>query len=80
MKRLPDAVFIIDAKRESIAVKEAKYMGIPVVALCGTDNNLNEVEFPIPGNDASKASISFFLDKIAEAYKAGQLKKPAATV
>lgn len=80
MKRLPDAVFIIDAKRESIAVKEAKYMGIPVVALCGTDNNLNEVEFPIPGNDASKASVSFFLDKIAEAYKAGQLKKPVATV
>lgn len=80
MKRLPDAVFIIDAKKESIAVKEAKYMGIPTIAVCGTDNNLNDVEFPIPGNDASKTSIEFFLAKAAEAFKAGQLKKPTATV
>lgn len=80
MKRLPDAVFIIDAKKESIAVKEAEYMGIPVIALCGTDNNLNEVKFPIPGNDASRSSISYFLSKAGEAFKAGQLKKPTATV
>jgi small subunit ribosomal protein S2 len=75
MKRLPDAVFVVDSKKESIAVKEAKKMGIPVIALCGTDNNLNEVEYPIPGNDSSKMSIEFFLAKIAESYKAGQLKK-----
>ncbi len=80
MKRLPDAVFIIDAKKESIAVKEAKYMGIPTIALCGTDNNLNEVDFAIPGNDSSRTSIEFFLTKTAEAFKAGQLKKPTATV
>lgn len=75
MKTLPQAIFVIDAKRELIAVKEAQKVGIPVVALCGTDNNLNEVEFPIPGNDSSKMSIEFFLQKIAESYKAGQLKK-----
>ena len=80
MKRLPDAIFVVDAKRESIAVKEAKYMGIPTIAICGTDNNLNEVEFPIPGNDSSRTSIEFFLNKAAESFKAGQLKKPAATV
>ncbi len=80
MKRLPEAIFVVDAKKESIAVKEAKKMGIPVVALCGTDNNLNEVEYAIPGNDSSKASIEFFLSKMVEAYKAGQLKKPTATV
>lgn len=80
MKNLPHALFVVDAKKEFIAVKEAKMMGIPVVALCGTDNNLNEVEFPIPGNDASKASIEFFLKKISESYKAGQLKQPVATV
>lgn len=80
MKSLPQALFVIDAKKESIAVKEAQKMGIPVVALCGSDNNLNEVEFPIPGNDASRTSIEFFLQKIADAYKAGQLKKPALTV
>ena len=75
MKSLPQAIFVVDSKKESIAVKEAQKMGIPVVALCGTDNNLNEVEFPIPANDSSKLSIEFFLGKIAEAYKAGQLKK-----
>lgn len=77
MKNLPAALFVVDSKKESIAVKEAKTMGIPVISLSGTDNNLNEVNFPIPGNDASRTSIEFFLQKIADAYKAGQLKKPA---
>lgn len=80
MKNLPVALFVIDSKKESIAVKEAKKMGIPVISLSGTDNNLNEVDFPIPGNDASRMSIEFFLQKIADAYKVGQLKKPTATV
>ncbi|MDQ5949242.1 MAG: ribosomal protein [Patescibacteria group bacterium] len=75
MKHLPHALFVVDAKRESIAVKEAHMIGIPVIALCGTDNNLNDVEYPIPGNDASKASIEYFLRQIADAYKAGGLKK-----
>jgi small subunit ribosomal protein S2 len=75
MKHLPHALFVVDAKRESIAVKEAHMVGIPVIALCGTDNNLNDVEYPIPGNDASKASIEYFLRQIADAYKAGGLKK-----
>ncbi len=80
MKKLPDAVFIVDSKKEHIALKEAKTMGIPVIALCGTDNNLNEVDFPIPGNDSSRTSIEFFLKKIAESYKEGQLKKVTPTV
>lgn len=80
MKKLPDAVFVVDAKKEFIAVKEAKVMNIPIIALCGTDNNLNEVEFPIPGNDSSRTSIEFFLKKIVESYKAGQLKKTTPTV
>ena len=75
MKTLPQAIFVIDAKKELIAVKEAQKMWIPVVALCGTDNNLNEVDFPIPGNDSSKTSIEFFLKKVSDSFKAGQLKK-----
>ena len=75
MKNLPHALFVVDAKHESIAVKEAKKIGIPVIALCGTDNNLGDVEYPIPGNDASKTSVAYFLEQIAAAYKAGQLKK-----
>ncbi len=76
MRSLPEAVFVVDSKKESIAVTEAKKMNIPTIALCGTDNNLNEVEFPIPGNDASRTSIEFILKKVAESYKAGQLKRP----
>lgn len=75
MKRVPDAIFVVDAKRESIAVKEAHTIGIPVIALCGTDNNLNEVEYPIPANDSSKASIEFFLRQVADAYKSAIIKK-----
>ncbi len=75
MKSLPQAVFIVDAKHEITAVKEAQRKGIPVIALCGSDNDLAEVDYSIPGNDASKSSIAFFLDKVAAAYKAGKLKK-----
>ena len=74
MKNIPAAVFVVDSKKESIAVKEAQKVGIPVIALSGTDCNLNDVEFPIPGNDASRMSIEFFLGKIAEAYKSGKMK------
>ncbi|MES3004509.1 MAG: 30S ribosomal protein S2 [Patescibacteria group bacterium] len=80
MKSLPQAVFIVDSKKEHIAVKEAKMMGIPVIALCGTDNNLNDVDVAIPANDSSKSSITFFLEKVKEAYKAGQMKKPTTVV
>ncbi len=80
MKSLPAAIFVVDSKREIIAVKEAQKIGIPVISLSGTDCNLNEVEYPIPGNDASRMSIEFFLKKVAEAYKAGQLKKSANPV
>ena len=80
MKTPPAAMFVVDAKKESIAIKEAHKVGIPVIALCGTDNNLNEVDFPIPGNDSSKTSIEFFLNKIVESYKAGLLKKPTTPV
>ncbi|MFZ2522671.1 MAG: 30S ribosomal protein S2 [Minisyncoccia bacterium] len=75
MKALPQAVFIVDSKKESIAVKEAQKANIPIIAICGTDNNLNEVEYPIPANDASKSSIEFILKKVVESFKAGQLKK-----
>ncbi len=75
MKHMPAVVFVVDAKKESIAVKEAHTMGIPVVALCGSDNSLSEVEYAIPANDASRTSIEFFLKKVADAYKAGLLTK-----
>lgn len=72
MKELPKALFVIDSKHEKIAVTEARKMGIPVIALLGSDCDLRAVNHGIPGNDASTASIAFFVDKIAWAYKEGR--------
>jgi small subunit ribosomal protein S2 len=75
MKKLPSALFIIDPRYEKIAVKEAALMNIPVVALSNSDCNLLQINYPIIGNDASKASIQFFVEEIVKAYKAGKLLK-----
>ncbi|MHB1117960.1 MAG: 30S ribosomal protein S2 [Minisyncoccota bacterium] len=72
MKDIPAALFVIDPKKESIAVKEAQFLGIPVVALSNSDCNLREVDYAIPGNDSSVSSISFFVSQIVNAYKSGR--------
>lgn len=69
MKSLPALVFVVDPRKENIAVREANGLGIPVMALAGSDCNMKELAYPIPGNDASEASIRFITDKIASAYK-----------
>ena len=58
--------------QEDIAIREAKDRGIPVIALCGSDCDISLVDYPIPANDASVASIAYFVNKIAEAYSAGK--------
>lgn len=72
MKDLPKALFIIDPKKESIAVSESKKMNIPVVSLLNTDCNIKDVDYPIVGNDASTSSISFFVNEIVASYKEGK--------
>jgi small subunit ribosomal protein S2 len=69
--RTPDAVFVVDPKKEHIAVTEARKMNLPVIALMNTDCNLKQIQFPIVANDASVSSITFFLNKIKEAYTKG---------
>jgi small subunit ribosomal protein S2 len=69
MKALPAAIFVIDSKREHIVVAEAKVLGIPVIALVNSDCDLAEIDYAIPGNDSSRASIEFFVHKIVSAYK-----------
>ena len=71
LKDLPAAVVLIDPKKEVNAVKEAKILNIPIVALLNSDCNLGEVDFPVPGNDSLKSSITAFLAEIAEAYEEG---------
>ncbi len=72
LKGLPEALFIVDPKKEISAVREAQRLGIPVVALGNTDCDITLVDYPILGNDASRASIDFIVKHLAEAYKAGR--------
>lgn len=69
LNALPKALFIVDPRYEETALDEAKNLGIPVIALCGSDNDLSKIDFPIPGNDSNMGSIRLFVEKIAEAYK-----------
>ncbi|MBN1495332.1 MAG: 30S ribosomal protein S2 [Spirochaetes bacterium] len=72
MTKMPDALFIIDPKRESIAVQEARKMGIPIFAVVDTNCNPDEIDFPIPGNDDAIRAIALFLDVMARAVVEGQ--------
>lgn len=69
MKELPAALFIIDTKREHIAVAEAKKKGIPVIALMNSDCDIKSAEYPILANDASIKSITYFVEIISEVYR-----------
>jgi small subunit ribosomal protein S2 len=73
--KTPDAMFVIDPKKEHIAVTEAHKMNIPVIALMNTDCNLKQVEHGIVANDASVLSISFFLQTVKDAYSKAQSGK-----
>lgn len=72
MKDMPKALFVIDPKKEKNAVKEAKDMNIPVIALLGSDCNMKEVTHPVVGNDASQSSIQFFINEIVKTYSEGK--------
>jgi small subunit ribosomal protein S2 len=67
MKDLPGAIFIIDTKKESIAVAEAKRLGIPVIAVVDTNCDPTNIDYPIPGNDDAIRAISLFVEIIANA-------------
>ena len=77
MRRQPDAVFIIDLKKEQLAVREARRLGLPVVALVDTNCDPDEADFVIPGNDDAIRSCSLVARVIADAVAAGQQKVTA---
>jgi small subunit ribosomal protein S2 len=76
MNRLPDAMVVVDPKREDIAVKEAKRMGVTTVALIDTDSDPDCVDLPIPGNDDSIRSIELILAKLADSVLEGKASLP----
>ncbi len=71
MKRLPDALFVIDSNNEAIAVKEARKLGIPVVAVVDTNCDPTVVDYVIPGNDDALRAIRLFTSKIADSAAEG---------
>ena len=73
MGGLPDLMFVIDTNKEAIAVKEARKLGIPVVAIIDTNCDPQEVDFPIPGNDDAARAIQLYCDLIADAVLDGLL-------
>ena len=77
MNRMPGALVVVDPKREHIAVKEAKRMGVPTVALIDTDSDPDTVDLPIPGNDDSIRSIELILSLLANAVLEGKAALPA---
>ena len=72
MSRLPDAVFVVDTKKEKIAVDEARKLKIPVIGIVDTNCDPDEVDFVIPGNDDALRAIRLFASRIAEAVIAGR--------
>lgn len=78
MPTLPGAIFVVDSKKEHIAVAEAKEKGIPVIALAGADCDVTILDYPVVANDSAVASIEFFASKVAEAYTEGKKLVAAA--
>jgi len=71
MSRLPDSIFVIDSNKEQIAVREARKLGIPVVAVVDTNCDPSEVDYVIPGNDDALRAIRLFASKIADSVVEG---------
>jgi len=69
MKKTPDLIFIIDTNIESLAVAEAKKLGIPIIAVLDTNSDPTGIDFPIPGNDDARRSINLYCDLLKSTIK-----------
>ena len=78
MSRLPDAVFVVDTRREKIAVDEARKLKIPVIGLVDTNCDPDDVDYVIPANDDALRSIRLFVTRIADAVIAGRRHQEAS--
>jgi len=77
MGGLPDLMFVIDTNKEAIAVKEAKKLGIPVIAVVDTNCDPDDVDFPFPGNDDAARAISLYCNLVADAVTDGLAESTA---
>lgn len=78
MHRLPDAVFIVDPKKERIAVLEARKLKIPIIAVIDTNCDPDEIDYPIPGNDDAIRAVKLMVGKIADAIIEGKTETQSA--
>ena len=69
MKKIPDLIFIIDTNIESLAVAEAKKLGIPIIAVLDTNSDPTGIDFPIPGNDDARRSINLYCELLKNTIK-----------
>ena len=69
MKKIPDLIFIIDTNIESLAVAEAKKLGIPIIAVLDTNSDPTGIDFPIPGNDDARRSINLYCELLENTIK-----------
>ncbi len=67
MEKLPDMMFVVDSKKEEIAVKEARTLGIPIVAIVDTNCDPDLIDYVIPGNDDAIRAVKLIVSKIADA-------------
>ena len=72
MRKLPDAIFVIDPKQEEIAVKEARKLGVPVIAVIDSNCDPDMIDYKVPGNDDAIRAIRLFCQAIAEAVIEGR--------
>ncbi|HSJ77407.1 MAG TPA: 30S ribosomal protein S2 [Erythrobacter sp.] len=72
MGGIPDVMFVIDANKEELAIKEANVLGIPVVAILDTNVNPQGIAFPVPGNDDASRAVRLYCDAIAQAATKGR--------
>ncbi len=80
LNKIPDALFVLDVRKEKTAIKEAQVKGIPVIAICDSNINPEQVTHPIPGNDDAVKSIALLTKLVADAVVAGKAKIPAPVV
>jgi small subunit ribosomal protein S2 len=80
MRRQPDAVFIVDLRKEQLAVREARRLGMPVIALVDTNCDPDEADYVIPGNDDAIRSCTLVIRAIADGIEAGKQKVAPAEV
>ena len=80
MKRLPDAIFVVDPKKERICVQEAHTLGIPLIGICDTNCDPEELDYVIPGNDDAIRAVKLIVSKMADAVieaKQGEAEEAA---